>query len=107
MNGEGWGIEAFRPARPLHKLGNKMFLPSARLEEMRVRVISVPVKLVPRLVMGESQHAFWPFLIVIPLVIPHVGMCDRWPPIRQCLFQPCLTAPLSPPAAIIGGRQGG
>ena len=81
MNGEGWGIEAFRPARPLHKLGNKMFLPSARLEEMRVRVISVPVKLVPRLVMGESQHAFWPFLIVIPLVIPHVGMCDRWPPI--------------------------
>jgi len=30
-------IEPFRPARPLHKLSNKMFIPSHTLERMRVR----------------------------------------------------------------------
>jgi hypothetical protein len=35
VNGEGWGIDSFRPARPLHKLSNKMFLPTSTLEAMR------------------------------------------------------------------------
>ncbi len=37
VNGEGWGIDPFRPVRPLTKLSNKMFLTAPTLERMRVR----------------------------------------------------------------------
>ena len=33
--GEGWGIEPFRPQRPLTKLSNKMFLSTSTLEALR------------------------------------------------------------------------
>lgn len=35
VGGEGWGIDPFRPQRPLTKLSNKMFLSTATLESMR------------------------------------------------------------------------
>ncbi|GAX80116.1 hypothetical protein CEUSTIGMA_g7554.t1, partial [Chlamydomonas eustigma] len=40
LNGAGWGIEPFRPLKPLHKLSNKMFLPAAVLEELKEQPLS-------------------------------------------------------------------
>lgn len=37
VNGEGWGIEPFRPSRPLHQLSNKMFLTTSTLEGLRAK----------------------------------------------------------------------
>jgi len=37
VNGEGWGIDPFRPARPLTKISNKMFLTTETLESLRAQ----------------------------------------------------------------------
>ncbi|KAG1678282.1 hypothetical protein FOA52_013903 [Chlamydomonas sp. UWO 241] len=41
INGEGWGIDTFRPARPLTKLSSKMYLSVETLEAMRAQVRGV------------------------------------------------------------------